>query len=171
MQFRNLAFMAVGALTLAGCATSSPDHGYGGSRSGGGYSQAPQSRYCADCGIVTRIESVASNRAAPTGTGAVLGGIVGAVLSVPIAAVAWAIVKVWNRPDDGSFEPPRRVARSAARPVTAASPANPPPTTTTRGDPLRYLDFAIGPASSTTLIVQAAVCPVSSSLNDWEVRT
>lgn len=79
MQFRNLAFMAAGALTLAGCATSSPDYGYGGSRGGGGYSQAPQSRYCADCGIVTRIDAVASNRAAPTGTGAVLGGIVGAV--------------------------------------------------------------------------------------------
>jgi hypothetical protein len=49
--------------------------------------------------------------------------------------------------------------------LTAASPANPPPTTTTRGDPLRFLDFVIGPASSaaTTLIVQAAVCPVSSS--------
>jgi putative heme transporter len=51
--------------------------------------------------------------------GTILAGIIGAVLSVPIAAVAWAIVKVWNRPDDGSFEPPRRIARGAARPVTA----------------------------------------------------
>jgi putative heme transporter len=57
--------------------------------------------------------------------GTILGGIIGAVLSVPIAAVAWAIVKVWNRPDDGSFEPPRRIARGAARPVTAAQPAVP----------------------------------------------
>lgn len=32
--------------------------------------------------------------------GAIVGGIVGAVLSVPIAAVAWAIVKVWNRPEE-----------------------------------------------------------------------
>ncbi|MCS5718715.1 AI-2E family transporter [Herbiconiux sp. CPCC 205763] len=30
--------------------------------------------------------------------GTILGGIVGAVLSVPIAAVAWAIVKAWNPP-------------------------------------------------------------------------
>jgi len=28
--------------------------------------------------------------------GTILGGIVGAVLSVPIAATAWAIVKVWD---------------------------------------------------------------------------
>jgi predicted PurR-regulated permease PerM len=38
-------------------------------------------------------------------TGTVLGGIVGAVLSVPIAAVGWAIIKTWNEsgdtPDDG----------------------------------------------------------------------
>ena len=31
--------------------------------------------------------------------GTIIGGIVGAVLSVPIAAVAWAIIKVWNRPE------------------------------------------------------------------------
>ncbi|GGL01186.1 AI-2E family transporter [Salinibacterium xinjiangense] len=31
--------------------------------------------------------------------GTIVGGIVGAVLSVPIAAVAWAIIKVWNRPE------------------------------------------------------------------------
>jgi predicted PurR-regulated permease PerM len=33
--------------------------------------------------------------------GTILGGIAGAVLAVPIAAVSWAIVKVWNKPDDG----------------------------------------------------------------------
>ncbi|WP_205781323.1 AI-2E family transporter [Planctomonas deserti] len=54
--------------------------------------------------------------------GTILGGIVGAVLSVPIAAVAWAIIKVWNRPEDGSFDRPRRVARGAAHAV-AAQPA------------------------------------------------
>lgn len=32
--------------------------------------------------------------------GTILGGITGAVLSVPIAAVGWAIVKVWNSNDD-----------------------------------------------------------------------
>ncbi|RNE63940.1 AI-2E family transporter [Cryobacterium tepidiphilum] len=33
--------------------------------------------------------------------GTILGGIAGAVLAVPIAAVSWAIVKAWNVPDDG----------------------------------------------------------------------
>lgn len=32
--------------------------------------------------------------------GTILGGIIGAVLSVPIAAVAWAIIKVWNKPEE-----------------------------------------------------------------------
>ena len=36
--------------------------------------------------------------------GTILGGIIGAVLSVPIAAVAWAILKAWN-PDDESAPP------------------------------------------------------------------
>ena len=31
-----------------------------------------------------------------------LGGILGAVLSVPIAAVAWSIVKAWNPPDEAA---------------------------------------------------------------------
>jgi predicted PurR-regulated permease PerM len=31
--------------------------------------------------------------------GTILGGIIGAVISVPLAAVAWAIVKVWNKPE------------------------------------------------------------------------
>lgn len=31
--------------------------------------------------------------------GTILGGIVGAVLAVPIAAVGWAIIKVWDAPD------------------------------------------------------------------------
>ncbi len=79
MQLRTLTLMAAGALTLAGCATTSPNYGDRGGNRGDGYSSASSSRYCADCGIVTRIDSVASNRSAPTGTGAVLGGIVGAV--------------------------------------------------------------------------------------------
>ena len=39
--------------------------------------------------------------------GTILGGIIGAVLSVPIAAVGWAIVKTWNAPD---LTPPARLA-------------------------------------------------------------
>lgn len=32
--------------------------------------------------------------------GTIIGGIVGAVLSVPIAAVAWGIITIWNGPDE-----------------------------------------------------------------------
>ena len=31
--------------------------------------------------------------------GTIVGGIIGAVLAVPIAAVAWGIVTIWNGPD------------------------------------------------------------------------
>ncbi|HEY5970913.1 MAG TPA: glycine zipper 2TM domain-containing protein, partial [Pseudoxanthomonas sp.] len=40
---------------------------------------------CYDCGIITRIDTVASGRTAPSATGAVLGGIVGAVAGREIA--------------------------------------------------------------------------------------
>ena len=46
--------------------------------------------------------------------GTIIGGIVGAVLSVPIAAVAWAIIKVWNRPE-----------AEAEYPTTAPTPRKP----------------------------------------------
>lgn len=65
---------SVGLLALAGCSTTSPNHGYGSSSPG--YSSPG---YCADCGIVTRIDVVPSGRSAPSNTGAILGGIVGAV--------------------------------------------------------------------------------------------
>ena len=62
------------ALATAGCATSP---GYG----GGGYSSSPSygNSICRECGTVTRIEAVARGQNAPNATGAVLGGIVGAV--------------------------------------------------------------------------------------------
>lgn len=62
------------ALATAGCATSP---GYG----GGGYGTSPSygSTVCTDCGTVTRIETVARGQNVPNATGAVLGGIVGAV--------------------------------------------------------------------------------------------
>ena len=78
MQFKTLVLMSAGALTLAGCATTSPNYGYRDDYRGSSYPPA-SSRYCADCGIVTRIDEVGPTRSAPTGTGAVLGGIVGAV--------------------------------------------------------------------------------------------
>jgi predicted PurR-regulated permease PerM len=48
--------------------------------------------------------------------GTILGGIVGAVLSVPIAAVGWAIIKVWEGPDPSLDErkPLRRRRKEAA---------------------------------------------------------
>ena len=77
MKIRLLAMGALAAATLAGCATTSPNYGYG-----NGYgSPAPVSSQgrCYDCGIVTRIDAVGSGRTAPSKTGAVLGGIVGAI--------------------------------------------------------------------------------------------
>ena len=77
MNMRLLAIGLTAIVALAGCASTSP--GYGNSGYGGGYNSAPASRYCADCGIVERIDVVSSGRSAPSATGAVLGGIVGAV--------------------------------------------------------------------------------------------
>lgn len=67
----------VASLAMAGCATTSP--GYG------GYGNAPppsnSSSACYDCGTVTRIEVASTNTTSgvPNATGAVLGGLVGAV--------------------------------------------------------------------------------------------
>jgi len=78
MKSRLFCVAAIGTLALAGCATTSPNTGYGQSYpSGNSYPPAQQS--CMDCGIVTRIDAIASGRSAPSATGAVLGGIVGAV--------------------------------------------------------------------------------------------
>ena len=77
MNSRLLCVAALGTLALAGCASTSPNSGYGSSYPSG--NTYPQSRICVDCGIVTRIDVMGSNRSAPSATGAVLGGIVGAV--------------------------------------------------------------------------------------------
>ncbi|WP_045767350.1 glycine zipper 2TM domain-containing protein [Xanthomonas albilineans] len=78
MKIHLLVTGAVATLALAGCATSP---GYGGGYSGD-YRQ-PSRGYaetrCVDCGIVTRIDTVPSGRTAPSATGAILGGIVGAI--------------------------------------------------------------------------------------------
>ncbi|MDR1074926.1 MAG: glycine zipper 2TM domain-containing protein [Xanthomonadaceae bacterium] len=76
MNIRLLALGMVIALALAACATPSPNYGYGGSSSG----------TCYDCGIVTHIDVLSSGREAPAATGAVLGGIVGAVAGHEISA-------------------------------------------------------------------------------------
>ena len=80
---RLLGVAAASALVLAGCATSP---GYN-----SGYSSAPAPTYggstvCNDCGTVTRIEQIAATSTAPSATGAVLGGIVGAVAGHEISA-------------------------------------------------------------------------------------
>lgn len=67
---------AIASLALAGCATNSGSGGYN-SGYGGGY--ATSSQVCNDCGTVTRIMVLDSGRNAPAATGAVLGGLVGAV--------------------------------------------------------------------------------------------
>jgi outer membrane lipoprotein SlyB len=66
----------IASLAAAGCATTSP--GYTSSPAyGPGYSSAETS--CYDCGTVTRVEVTSSGSNVPNATGAVLGGIVGAV--------------------------------------------------------------------------------------------
>lgn len=73
---------ALAALTLAGCATTSP--GYTSPGYGSSYGSAPAAQ-CHDCGVVTRIDTRARSGGAPNATGAVLGGIVGAVAAREIA--------------------------------------------------------------------------------------
>lgn len=90
-NIRLLGVAAAASLALAGCATS----GYGGGGYGGGgynnnYPQQPQPGYgnqnrCYDCGVVTRIEQISTQSTAPSATGAVLGGLVGAVAGRKIA--------------------------------------------------------------------------------------
>lgn len=52
--------------------------------------------------------------------GTILGGVIGALLSVPLAAVAWAVVKSWNEDEDEDEEEEEKEARGATE---RASPA------------------------------------------------
>ncbi|TFD05029.1 AI-2E family transporter [Cryobacterium sinapicolor] len=52
--------------------------------------------------------------------GTILGGIVGAIISVPIAAVGWAVIKAWNAPTLPSTPPP--VPEQPAVPVESVPP-------------------------------------------------
>jgi outer membrane lipoprotein SlyB len=80
MKIQLIAAAAVATVALAGCATTSPGYGSSGYNNGyGNQGNSYNNGRCADCGIVTRINQVASGRTAPTATGAILGGIVGAV--------------------------------------------------------------------------------------------
>lgn len=71
-----IAALAVVAATAVGCA-STPSNGYNGSSPAYGTS-------CVDCGTVTRIETGAGSRV-PNATGAIVGGLVGAVAAREIA--------------------------------------------------------------------------------------
>jgi predicted PurR-regulated permease PerM len=62
--------------------------------------------------------------------GSVLAGIVGAVLAVPIAAVTWAIIKVWDGPDPSidarkSFRRRRRADAATDTAVAVVPDAGP----------------------------------------------
>jgi len=61
--------------------------------------------------------------------GTILGGITGAVLAVPIAAVGWAIIKVWDAPDPtlDSRKPLRWGARKRAASAVEAADSDDPP--------------------------------------------
>lgn len=84
MNIRNhtrLIGSAVAGLALAttlGCATSPANSGYYGAPT------ASSARACYDCGTVTRIETGVGSRA-PNATGAVIGGVIGAVAAREIA--------------------------------------------------------------------------------------
>lgn len=53
--------------------------------------------------------------------GTILAGIIGAVIAVPICAVAWAIIKVWNEPGDPSgITTPALDDRTPSRQVAGA---------------------------------------------------
>jgi len=80
MKMHVLAAAAVATLALAGCASTSPSYG----TSDYNNYPPPASANCYDCGTVTRIDAVGGQQRTGT-TGAVLGGVVGAVAGHEIA--------------------------------------------------------------------------------------
>lgn len=87
MKFSVILPAGLAVLMLAGCASSGGyNNGYGNSGYGNnGYNNGYVNQVCNDCGTVTRIMVLDSGRSAPAATGAVLGGIVGAVAAHEIA--------------------------------------------------------------------------------------
>lgn len=81
INLRLLGVATASVLALAGCATS----GYGSAGAGAGAGYGSSTANCYDCGTVTRIEQVGSGSNVPRGTGAVLGGLVGAAAGRAIA--------------------------------------------------------------------------------------
>jgi predicted PurR-regulated permease PerM len=67
--------------------------------------------------------------------GTILGGIIGAVLAVPIAAVGWAIIKVWEGPDP-SLDERRPLRRRRKEASDATSPGEQLPPDSAGGTPV-----------------------------------
>ena len=85
INLRLLGVAAAASMALAGCATSGyGNSGYGNSAYGSGVSTGGSNANCFDCGTVTRIEMTGGGNV-PNATGAVLGGLVGAVAGRKIA--------------------------------------------------------------------------------------
>jgi len=73
MKIQLVASTAIVSLLLSGCFASAPPSRGGSGNTYGNYG------VCTECGTVIRIDEVAENRIAPAGTGAILGGVVGAI--------------------------------------------------------------------------------------------
>lgn len=73
----------IAALSLAGCASTSPGYGTG-SGYGSGYGNTSPASRCRDCGTVTSIQTSAASGGTNV-VGPVLGGIVGAVAAKELA--------------------------------------------------------------------------------------
>ena len=64
--------------------------------------------------------------------GTILGGIAGAVLAVPLVAVGWAMIKVWDRPDQSITQRAKFSIRHWPQP---AKPAEAAPLSARGGEP------------------------------------
>ncbi|MDQ3039552.1 MAG: glycine zipper 2TM domain-containing protein [Pseudomonadota bacterium] len=76
------AALALGLSLASGCASTGP--GYGSSGNYNSNSGNANAGYCNTCGVVTRIETGVGSRA-PNATGAVVGGVVGALAGRELA--------------------------------------------------------------------------------------
>lgn len=89
MNLRNALLASGAALALGACATTGPGYGNSGYGNGGynnGYGNGGYNNgYCADCGVVTRIDMGNGTTSSNVPTGAIIGGVVGAVAGREIA--------------------------------------------------------------------------------------
>ncbi len=83
LKILGAAGLAMGLALSVGCASTGPGYASGNNGYNNGY-PANSNVNCYDCGVVTRIETGVGSRA-PNATGAVVGGLVGAVAGRKIA--------------------------------------------------------------------------------------